>query len=216
MARPKSGFLRGFGKAVEVFKAIADTVLSLGGSDADLERIITDGKLRTQIAQLIMGATTTVSGLLTKLTAVSVPAGRYFIFVAKDHFTKDSKVVDLYYFSDTFTDNFLGKTEHLAGVVNLRIHDLKKDSLDIPIINELGNTAETSLAHLWHLLTQQPIGEPGTLLTDGSWNIFYIRDVNGVLWTISVDWYHSHGWCLNARSVGNSDGWRAGRRVVSR
>ena len=35
MARPKSEFLRGWGKAFEVFKAIVDAVLALGGNDAD-------------------------------------------------------------------------------------------------------------------------------------------------------------------------------------
>ena len=56
MARPKSGFLSGFGTALEIFKGLTDAVLARGGSDDDLRRVIADLELRNQLADLIVGS----------------------------------------------------------------------------------------------------------------------------------------------------------------
>lgn len=60
MARSKSEFLRAFGKAWEIFKALIDEVLSLGGSDEQVARILTDKVLRRKLAELIVGAASNV------------------------------------------------------------------------------------------------------------------------------------------------------------
>ena len=52
--KKKSDFLKGFGKAFEIFKAIVNAVLDIGGDDSDLDRILTDSDLRKQIAGLIV------------------------------------------------------------------------------------------------------------------------------------------------------------------
>ena len=52
----KSDFLKGMGKAFEIFKALVDEVLSLGGDDQCLELILTDAKVRQSIAKTIVDA----------------------------------------------------------------------------------------------------------------------------------------------------------------
>jgi len=56
MARAKSEFLSAFGIAFQVFKALTDEVLNLGGSDQDIRRIETDSQLRRKIAELVIDA----------------------------------------------------------------------------------------------------------------------------------------------------------------
>ena len=53
MARKRSEFLKGFGKAFEILKALTDAVLKRGGSDQDMERILTSKILRDKLADLI-------------------------------------------------------------------------------------------------------------------------------------------------------------------
>ncbi len=56
MARQKSDFLKALGTMLEIWKALVDEVLSLGGNDEHLRRILTSKTLRRQIAELIVGA----------------------------------------------------------------------------------------------------------------------------------------------------------------
>ncbi|MSU75589.1 MAG: hypothetical protein EXS55_03690 [Candidatus Magasanikbacteria bacterium] len=54
MARPKSEFLKGFGKAWEVFQVIVNMVLDLGGNDDDLSALLNDSDRVKRIAELIV------------------------------------------------------------------------------------------------------------------------------------------------------------------
>ena len=98
----------------------------------------------------------------------------------------------------------------------LRIHKLTKDSLDKLILDELGGEAkaETFLATIYELLEKQPNGKKGDLSTNGYANIFYVCDVKGVLWAVSVIWF-SYGWYVSALSVQPPFGWGAGVQVFS-
>lgn len=141
-------------------------------------------------------------------------------FVAKDKFHKDSKEVKFYGIWDNFANWFLadnGKIEEPLGKQALRYGNLNKDSVDGPIIEELGGEvkAETTLTELYELLKKQLYGERGDLLTDSYANIFYIKDAGGVLRAVYVLWY-GVGWFVYARSVEFPDGWCAGRRVFAR
>jgi hypothetical protein len=51
----KSEFVSGLGAAFEFVKAISDEVRKLGGNDDDLRKVITQAKLRRQIAESILG-----------------------------------------------------------------------------------------------------------------------------------------------------------------
>lgn len=57
MARKKSEFLGALGIALQIFKAVTDAVLDLGGGDDDLRSIIAKGStLPAEIAALIMSS----------------------------------------------------------------------------------------------------------------------------------------------------------------
>ncbi len=91
MSRPKSEFLSALGVMFQIWKALVDEVLSLGGGDEDLRRIQTDSNLRRKLAELIVG----MVGILKHLTTVAVPGVAKFVVV--DHFkvgTTDG-IVDL-------------------------------------------------------------------------------------------------------------------------
>jgi len=121
------------------------------------------------------------SSLLEAITTIEV-AG-VTSFVAKDKF-REGKATDgvkIAWLGSNFENNFLGKTEQNVAPATLRIQKLKKDSLDTPIISELGDTAETTLAQLWELLKLQGSGQGGKLLVNGRANIAYIRDKNDLL-----------------------------------
>ena len=141
-------------------------------------------------------------------------------FVSKDKFFKDSKEVKFYGIWDNFTNWFLaddGKTEEPISEQTLRYGNLTKNSVDGPIIEELGGEAkaETTLSDLYDLLKKQSKGEDGDLLTNGRANIFYIKDACSVLRAVGVYWYDS-GWRVGADSVESPGEWGAGGRVFSR
>ena len=122
---------------------------------------------------------------------------------------------------DRFNEFFHGKTETTEqGETTLRYHTLNHDLDDKCIFAELGGEAkaEASLAEVYALLAVQPNGEHGTLINDGHANIFYVRDINGVLRWVRVYWVINHGWNVDAYSVGMAPGsaWRAGDQVFSR
>jgi len=141
-------------------------------------------------------------------------------FVAKDKFIKDSKEIKFYGFYGSFEEDFLvgnGKTEEPLSEQELRYGNLTKNSVDSPIIEELGGEAkaETTLTELHNLLRKQGNGEEGDLLTSGYSNIFYTRNTNGVLRAVNVYW-GGGGWNVIAYSVEDPYGWDAGDRVFSR
>lgn len=142
-------------------------------------------------------------------------------FVAREKFCKDSKEVKFYGFYGSFEEEFLtgnGKTEEPLGEQELRYGNLTKNSVDGPIIEELGGEtkAETTLTELHDLLKKQGNGEEGDLMTNnGRANIFYIRNTSGVLRAVYVYW-GGDGWGVCALSVEFPGAWSAGRRVFSR
>lgn len=141
-------------------------------------------------------------------------------FVARDHFvmnTKKNVPVKISYLRDNFTTWFLGKEEQPFAGSTLRFGKLSRRSVDGPIIAELGGEekAETTLTEFHALLQAQKDGENGPLLTNGYANIFYVRDVNGVLRAVGAGW-DGGGWHVVARPVTDPYGWGYGSRVFSR
>ncbi len=160
--------------------------------------------------------------LLESIGLVIIPATTE-PFVAKDKFvvnTKRNATVKISAVWDNFTSWFLsgaGKTEDPIGEQTLRYHKLRKSSVDGPIITELGGEVkvETTLSEMFSLMEKQKHGEDGVLLNNGYANIFYIRDQNGVLRAVCVDWV-GDGWYVRAGSVERPGGWSGGNRVFSR
>lgn len=157
--------------------------------------------------------------ILQFIDTVALPAKKEK-FVAKDKFVVDTSQkarVKISYLGDNFRRRFFDKVEEPAGETTLRRYRLKKDSQDDPIIGELGGkeAAETTLSNLFGLMELQGNGEPGVLLTNGYWNVFYIRDDEGVLWAGDVYWVGG-GWFVDALSIDYPDSWLAGGQVFSR
>ena len=154
------------------------------------------------------------SDLLKQVATVAVRAVKKFS--AQNTFGATKPAIKLWYLGDNFKQYFLGKVEKNVPAVTLAAHQLTKASLDAPILAELGDRVETSLAHFWELLIKQANGETGILLTNGYANIFYIKDANGTLWAVRARWYAGYGWNVFARSVGYPLRWLAGSPVFSR
>ncbi len=143
-------------------------------------------------------------------------------FTAKDHFvvnTKRNAAVKIAYIWDDFTSWFMDKVEQPFEGSTLKFGTLSRSSVDAPIIAELGGEekAETTLAEVFALMSNQPNGEKGALLTNGYVNIFYVRDAKGVLRAVRVYWLAARGcWHVSAFSVSDPGTWDGGRQVFSR
>lgn len=156
--------------------------------------------------------------ILDLVTTTTLPA--HDRFVVRDHFkvdTSDTAPVKIGYLGENFKKHFLDKIEEAGTECKLRIDKLLEDSLDKPILSDLSDRAETTMARVWQLLLLQPKGEEGKLLTNGFANIFYVRDDKGVLWAVYVRWYSGCGdWDVEACSAEFPGRWDAGYQVISR
>jgi hypothetical protein len=158
--------------------------------------------------------------LLQFLAGTITVASTAKLFNVREHFiinTEKSAAVKIPWIGDNFKEWFLGKTEAPFPGSILNRAELSRSSVDGPIIKEIGGDekAETTLTEVFSLMLQQPNGENGTLLTNRYANIFYVKDVNGVLRAVGVHWY-SDGWHVYALSVARPVAWRAGGQVFSR
>ena len=177
-----------------------------------------DGGIIAKAMELIVQASKPVvqaaSNLLRFVTTISVPGVPKF--VAKDRFVSSGTIT--FYLDDNFKTHFLSKVEENVPAADLAVHTLTSYSLDEPIRKELGaQREETTLAYLYELLSRQPKGESGVLLTNGYATIFYIKDANGKLWAVGVGWDSRYGeWHVRADSITYPDEWHGGYRVFSR
>lgn len=157
---------------------------------------------------------------LVSTVVVSATSGQ---FIAKEKFVRDtgnSTKVKINFIGTDFEAWFLygeGKIENPISGQKLHCHKLLQSSVDGPIITELGGEAkaETTLCEMFAIMERHGKGEEGTLLNNGRVNIFYIKDQNGVLRTVSVDW-RGAGWYVNAFFVKDSSRWFDGNHVFSR
>jgi len=148
--------------------------------------------------------------------SVAVPAVDRF--VAKDYFEVDTSAkagVKISYLSDNFKAHFLAKSEQNVPATELKIYRLREASRDVPILVELGDNHETTLAYIWELLKKQPNGEDGVLLQNSYANIFYVSGTDDILWAVSVYWIVD-GWRVESESIGSPGRWRVGIRVFAR
>lgn len=126
------------------------------------------------------------------------------------------------YLWPNFKAHFAKKLEQPIEGMPLAYHDLTEDTRDGKIIRQLGGEAqiETYLSQIAWLIARQangPDSPVGPLLTNGSANIFYVRDDQGVLWAVHAHWFvDSRDWRLCAVSVAPPPPWYAGDRVFSR
>ncbi|MDD3531660.1 MAG: hypothetical protein PHV99_03680 [Candidatus Pacebacteria bacterium] len=157
-----------------------------------------------------------VKKILTLVETFRHVAGGSFVSAEKFRIG-ETDGVKIGWMGDCFKQNFLGKIENGVTAAELKTHKLEQDSLDAPIIEELGDAAETTLADLWELLEKQGVGQEGALLINGYANIFYIRDAHDELWAVHACWFADRGfWHVVACSITLPFRWRAGSQVVSR
>ena len=144
-------------------------------------------------------------------------------FVAKEKFivnTGKRAKVKISYIGGNFWVYFIGKIEQPFSGSAIYGRKLKEDSVDAPILTELGgeDKVETTLTEIYVAMSAQPNGENGGLLAVCNINyvnIFYVRDINGILRTVRVLW-EVDGWNIEAFSVGHPDYWHTGSQVFSR
>lgn len=162
------------------------------------------------------------SPLLDFINTITIPATTKSL-VAKDKFviniSRKAKA-KIGFLGGNFKEWFLsgnGKIEDPIAETTLRYVNLRKPSVDAPIIAELSGKerAETTLSELYALLEKQCHGEDGPLLTNGYANIFYVRDQNGALRAVRAYWSGGR-WGVHARSVEDPFRWIDGYRVFSR
>lgn len=147
---------------------------------------------------------------LHKIATAAVSGAKKF--VAKDAL----KEANVGYTGSNFDRFFLNKVEEGVGDATIAIYHLERDSLDAPIMTELGSHAEINLAYLFELLKKQSKGESGPLLINGYANIAYIKGSDGNFWAVDAGWHSGRGyWSVDARSVEFPDRWGAGYQVLS-
>jgi len=183
---------------------------------ANRDNKIVEQKTTETTAPVLGGVVCTSSVIPTAVTKKLVAKK----FVVKDKFKVDTSKkakVKISNLGDDFKRWFWGKIEEpfYGSVISGR--PLEKNSVDGPIIAELGGheKAETTIAEIYAMMERQPKGEAGDLMNNGFANIFYARDVDGILRAVLVG-YDSRGWGIDARSIDCSNICDGVRRVFSR
>ncbi len=169
--------------------------------------------------------------LLQSIGTVTIPATED-PFVVREKFGvhADSEVRII--MGTNFESWLSEKVEEPIAEARLRYADLIEPSTDDLILAELGERAETTLSQLYALLERQPRGQEGVLLTDmlgpakpvpflkdlvsfrlGGPNVFYIRDINGELRVVHVQWF-TNNWIVDVFPSPNT--WHNEPRVFSR
>ncbi len=141
-------------------------------------------------------------------------------FIAKEKFVMNSKEVRFHGIWENFNEWYLtgdGVVDEVMGAQSICFADLTQDCADSLIIKEFGGEkkSETTLAELYDLLKKQGNGEDGVLLTNGRANIFYIKNIFGVLCVVDVYWC-SVGWSVHSDSFGGISIRENDARVFSR
>ncbi|MCR4279580.1 MAG: hypothetical protein NUV78_02465 [Candidatus Zambryskibacteria bacterium] len=141
--------------------------------------------------------------ILTLLRTVRITAQPTTI-TSKEYFA-EAGVVSA---GSNFETQFYGLEVAAVAAGELAVRKLTKDSLDAPILAELGDKAETSVSQFRAFLDANR--------GSSEWFIFYLRGNDGNLWAVSADWNAGDGgWRVGARSVAAPIWWDAGRQVLS-
>ena len=173
------------------------------------------------LLRAIETGTTSMVLVMSKLLegVTTVAANEHETFMATDFFREGGEI--RFWFDDNFRKYFLsgkGKIEIGVPTTELRVHTLRRVSGDEPIIRDLGgeSVVETSLAYMAELISRQPQGQKGVLLTNGWANIFYIRDSSDTLWTVDCCWSSGdRRWRVVACPIPHPYGWLGGDQVFS-
>ena len=152
---------------------------------------------------------------LKVLSPIETPASAE-TFSSDETFFAEEFGVKISYLGDNFQSWFAGVTYDNWPNTTLSGFDLTQSAQDSEIIEDLGGDAnvEVTLCEIWRLMQRQASGQPGILLTNGYWNVFYVRGKDGVLRAVNVNW-RDNGWRVYASALG-SRWWHVDNRVFSR
>lgn len=152
--------------------------------------------------------------LLEPIGTVIIPATEGF--VVRERFVVADSPVRIAFVAHMFQNVFCSKVEDPTAEETICCSKLLQWSVDGPILAELGDCAETKISQIYELMLRQANGKKGVLVTIGNRsNIFYVKDVNDVLYVVYVFW-HGDGWGVAVDHLVESPcGWSAGNRVFS-
>lgn len=217
--KKKSDMVRAMHFMGMFFSEMHAEVLRLGGDEELIyRRMKTNSGLAREVARLIISAKRLALKYL-KLIADG-------IVVASETFTRESFFEKNGSAKLLFSDNF--KSWVLPCIPNA-IHafegkllktELTRAMYDQEILGELGNPAPLTVAEFAAiaraLISKQPNGESGMLLSNGNANIFYVKLGDGCVVAVYVHWHAVlRGWRFHAHDLGVGN-WRAGHCVFSR
>jgi hypothetical protein len=143
---------------------------------------------------------------------------RHGEFVVSKYFKENispAAEVKISWLGATFMRHFAVKVEDNTDDVTLQTYTLSRASTNTQIVAEFDDHHETKLADLWCLLKLQANGEDGALQTNAFPNIFFVRDVTGVLGAVDALWAGA-GWEIGASPVEGQREWPSGSRVIAR
>jgi hypothetical protein len=194
--------------------------LTLGQIEAGINKIGgEEAFMRLLRDELVISEAVAKKLLERLLTTITLPI--VASFTASERFMIDTSkkaAMKISYLCDNFKANFLQKVESdEVAAENLAINKLLENSFDPDIITALGGEAkvEITLGQFFAVFAKQPNGEKGTLLTNGYANVGYVRDINGVLWSVNGYWY-ACGWDFIADPLVDPFGWDDGGQFLSR
>jgi len=158
--------------------------------------------------------------LLEYIGFFQLPAIKKFVTAEKFREGKTTDGVRIAFINYKFRTHFLPIVEENVYAMRMRNQKLCRNSLDTPIVTEIGGEekAQTHLAQIWELLKRQGTGKPLEcgLLVNGNANIFYVRDINGVLCAVSANWSDFIDcWSVETLPVSISREWCADSQVIS-
>ncbi|MEQ1561265.1 MAG: hypothetical protein ABL899_00920 [Nitrospira sp.] len=150
-----------------------------------------------------------VVNLIQAVGEVAFPGATNFVVSEKLGVDKsETATVKISGHGSNFSSWFLGKIETNVAPSRLGYGKLLRRAKAAVIRAFLGGeaTAKTSLAEIHYLITLQPNGEEGALLTNGWANIFFVRDKDHVLRLVYVFW-RDGGWCWGADGLSSEVEW---------
>lgn len=138
-------------------------------------------------------------------------------FAAEDHFREERRPqnVPITWIGANFHRHFIHKIEGYVSAGELDVYELRRSAGNDAIIDDIGGQLETKLHDLWVLLERQAHGQDGPLRTDARPNVFYVRDVQNVLWAVDVVWGGA-GWEIGASPLDDRRLWDAPVNVIAR
>lgn len=205
------------GQKRDIRKLHNDAVDEFGLTKDQAQKLLSKGgSYKNAIRELV--AKLTASDLLEYHSTVTVDLIDRF---SVEEVIKTGKAGNAkFWFSDNFKRIFGSLVETNVPSASLRFHRLKSNSVDGPILEELGGAKliRAFIAHIIALACRQGQGQEGVLLTNGWANIFYVPDPSDPksFWAVICFWHSSRdGWDFYANPVSYPFKWRAGDQVAS-